>query len=348
MNALDVFKQDAFSTIALTAAIQKIPYRPTLLGDLKLFAEKGVATTNVFVEERQGQLTLIADTPRGAPAPTPLTRSLRTARSFQCRHLVREAPILADELQNVRLFGQVDAAAAQLETAQALTSERLETLRAMQDFTLEYHRLGAIKGQILDADGTTTIYNLFTEFGVTQQTQGMDLGTSTTNQRSKCVEIRRMIQAELGGSLFTGLRGICSPSFIDAFMAHATVVDSLKYQESVQLREDLALKGFQYGGILWQEYRGQMQPQNGGASDMIEADYAYVFPEGALTVDGPLFRTFFAPADFIEAANTIGLPLYVKIAQDPEGLNRFVKLHSQSNPLCLCLRPRAVVKCTIT
>ena len=114
------------------------------------------------------------------------------------------------------------------------------------------------------------------------------------------------------------------------------------------LREDLGMVGVMYGGIRWQEYRGQLQPEAAGTSDMVETDAAYIFPVGAMTVDGPLFRTFFAPGDFIEAANTIGLPLYVKQAQDPEGLNRFVKLHTQSNPLCLCLRPRAVVKATRT
>jgi hypothetical protein len=35
------------------------------------------------------------------------------------------------------------------------------------DATLEHLRIGAIKGQILDADGPAVIYDLFTEFGVT-------------------------------------------------------------------------------------------------------------------------------------------------------------------------------------
>ena len=35
------------------------------------------------------------------------------------------------------------------------------------DATLEHLRIGAIKGQILDADGSAVIYDLFTEFGVT-------------------------------------------------------------------------------------------------------------------------------------------------------------------------------------
>jgi len=66
-------------------------------------------------------------------------------------------------------------------------------------------------------------------------------------------------------------------------------------------------------------------------------------PEGT-----SIFQTAFAPADFLEAVNTVGLPIYVKQAPDPSGLNRFVRLHSQSNPLALNTRPRAVVKLTIS
>jgi len=43
----------------------------------------------------------------------------------------------------------------------------------------------------------------------------------------------------------------------------------------------------------------------------------------------------------------VGLPIYVKSVVDDD-LQRWVKLHSQSNPLVLCVRPRAVIKLTIT
>ena len=49
------------------------------------------------------------------------------------------------------------------------------------DATLEFLRIGALKGIILDADGSTVIFNLFTEFGVVQQTVDMNLDAGTTN-----------------------------------------------------------------------------------------------------------------------------------------------------------------------
>ena len=50
-----------------------------------------------------------------------------------------------------------------------------------------------------------------------------------------------------------------------------------------------------------------------------------------------------APADFVETANTIGLPRYAKQAVDQQ-FARWVMLHVQSNPLPICTRPRVLIK----
>ena len=51
----------------------------------------------------------------------------------------------------------------------------------------------------------------------------------------------------------------------------------------------------------------------------------------------------YAPADFVETANTIGLPRYAKQAVDQQ-FARWVMLHVQSNPLPICTRPRVLIK----
>ncbi|MGH6898755.1 MAG: major capsid protein [Geminicoccaceae bacterium] len=66
---------------------------------------------------------------------------------------------------------------------------------------------------------------------------------------------------------------------------------------------------------------------------------AYFFPVG---VPGR-FRQYNAPADFVETANTIGLPRYAKQAVDQQ-FARWVMLHVQSNPLPICTRPRVLIK----
>lgn len=331
MPTLDVFKTDpAFSVTSLTDAILKAKYLPARLGQLGLFRSKGIPTTSIMVEEKDGQLTLIANTPRGGPG-SHIGESKRTARQFKLAHLQRESTINADEVQDVRAFGSEQATS----NAQDLVNERLAILRQMHEATHEHLRIGALKGIIYDSDGSTPIYNLFTEFGVSQQTAELDV-TATGKTRSGVVAAKRLIETELGDtSGITGYRAICGYSFFDDFIEGADVVKSLQYQEGQVLREDLRT-GFSFGGVTWEEYRGSV----GGVS-FIDADKAYLFPEGA-----DIFRMFFGPADFIEANNTVGLPIYAKQAADAE-FNRWVKVHTQSNPLALCLRPRAVVEVTL-
>ena len=92
-------------------------------------------------------------------------------------------------------------------------------------------------------------------------------------------------------------------------------------------------RGFVYGGILFEEYPGTV-----GTVPFIEAGAAYFFPVGA----PGLFTTSFAPADYIETVNTVGLPYYAK--QQVMDFDKGVMLNTQSNPLCLCTRPMCLVR----
>lgn len=323
---LDVFKSDAFSMVSMTDAILKAPFQPGRLGALNLFGSRGITTTTVVVEEKDGRLELIADSPRGGPSTT-IGAKKRTARSFRVLHLEKESRVLADEVQGIRAFGQE----TQAETVQQLVAERMIDLRAFHEVTLEHLRIGALKGQILDADGTTVLFNLFTEFGVSQQTHDIDLGTEDV--RTECINIQRLIENELGGEPTTGYHAFCGNTFYDALRNDTGVKESLKYQESAQLRDDA--RTFKFGGITWENYRGSV-----GAVAFVPTAEAYVFPLGT-----QIFRNYWAPADFVETVNTLGQALYAKVVAD-ERLNRYVDIHTQSNPLALCLRPRAVIKVT--
>ena len=100
MPALDIFSGSAFSMVALTDAINKMPFVPGRIGQLGLFREQGVSTTSVMIEEREGNLTLVETTSRGAPAVQHIANK-RKARSLSVPHIALEDTILADEVQNV-------------------------------------------------------------------------------------------------------------------------------------------------------------------------------------------------------------------------------------------------------
>lgn len=340
MPQLDVFTGDAFSMHSLTATFLKTPYQPMRLGQLKLFQEAGVRTTSVDVESMDGRLTLIQTSPRGGVAADPLGQNKRKLRTFKVFHLERDSKVYADEVQGIRAFGSE----TELQQVEALVQERLTELRPMHEVTLEYHRINALQGILLDADGST-LKNLFTEFDVAQQTQDFAFSSATTDVRGKIVAAKRLAEDELGGEVITGWRGFCSSGWFDAFTDHAKVTEAYKYQEGVKLQADLRTTGFRFGDVDWEEYRGAVtKPDSigGGSAAFIPANTAWLVPVSSPSI----FITRFAPADYEETVNTLGLPLYAKQVPDPSGLNKYRLINTQSNPISLCLRPRAVIKLT--
>jgi hypothetical protein len=322
MPALDIFSSSAFSMVALTDAINKMPYVPGRIGQLGLFREQGVSTTSVMIEEREGSLNLVETTARGAPAIQNTTNK-RKARSLVVPHIALEDTILADEVQNVRAFGSE----SMLEGVQAVVNQRMFEMATKMDATLEHLRIGAIKGQILDADGSAVIYDLFTEFGVTAHTEiDFDLDNATPAPgviKKKCHDIRRKIEDELGAQPYEHIHAICGADFFDDLITHPEVEKAYeRYLDGAFLRQGQARGSFEYSGIVFEEYRGRV-----GTVDFTDASKAYFFPVG---VPG-LFRQYNAPADFVETANTIGLPRYAKQAVDQQ-FARWVMLHVQVQP----------------
>jgi Phage major capsid protein E len=125
--------------VALTDAINQMPFVPGRIGQLGLFREQGVSTTSVMIEEREGNLTLVETTSRGAPAVQHVANK-RKARSLSVPHVALEDTILADEVQNVRAFGSENM----LEGVQNVVNQRLSEMASKIDATLEHLRIGAI------------------------------------------------------------------------------------------------------------------------------------------------------------------------------------------------------------
>lgn len=334
MGALDIFRDDAFSVISLTDAINKKPFIPGQVTGLGIFEEKGVSTTSVMIEEKDGILYLIENKPRGAAGKQNQIEK-RKARSLVITHLPVNDMVLADEIQGVRAFGSENAMAA----VETVIGDRMTTMSNSLDATVEHLALGAVKGQILDSDGSTVIYDLFTEFGVAQSAEvDFDLdnaGATAGILRKKCAQVLRTISVNLGAATVRSAHAYCGAAFFDDLIAHPEVrATYLNQQEAAQLRGGYFSERVSFGGIVWEEYRGSV-----GGTDFIHADKCHIFPVG---VPG-LFKLYYGPADYMETVNTIGLPKYMKQAAD-ERFNKFVELEAQSNPLPLCTRPKALIK----
>lgn len=331
---LDVFTGNGFSVLTLTDAVNKLPYVPGRLGQLAIFTESGVTTTAIDIEEKNGVLVLVAATPRGAPGVQNV-ESKRKIRKLAIPHIELDDTLNADQVQNVRAFGTND----QLQGVQQAVNGKMAEMVPSIDATLEFHRIGAVKGIVMDADGTTPLYNLFTEFGVSQEAE-VDFDLDNVNPasgavRTKCTAVVRLITNNLlGGMMFQRIHAVCGDTFWDQLIAHAEIrATYLNQQEAAQLRNGVAYETLNYGGITFENYRGKV-----GAIDFVDPLKAHFFPVGA----PGLFKHYNAPADLIETVNTVGLPRYARMYPDQNG--KLVHLEVQANPILLCTQPKVLIK----
>lgn len=331
----NVFANPAFSMANLTAAINHVPNRYGRLEALNLFPAKPTRFRQILIEERNGVLNLLPTLPVGSPG-TVGVRGKRKMRSFIVPHIPHDDVVAPEEVQGIRAFGSE----TELETVAGVLAQHLETMRNKHAITLEHLRMGALKGVILDADGSV-LYDLFDEFDITSKSTSFALATDGTNVRQKCIDVLAHIEDNLRGEFMTSVRCLCSPEFFEKLTGHTKVEKAYEnFQQGVMLRDDVRA-GFTFGGITFEEYRGQATDGNGASRRFIAAGEAHAFPVG--TVD--TFATYFSPADFNETVNTLGQPLYAK--QEPRKFERGTDLHTQSNPLPMCHRPGVLVKLSI-
>ena len=331
---LDVFNGDAFNCASLTDSINNIPFVPGRAGQVVGWEEDGVTTTSVLIEEKDGELKLLNPTPRGGPGETSADTKAK-ARSLIVPHYQHDDFILADSVQNVRAFGSSNL----LEVLEDRINSRLEQhVNWKLDPTLEYQRVGAVKGIIVNANGNT-LYNLFTEFGVTQATEvdfDLDNGSPADGiLRETCDDVDRTVADALGGVPYAGLYAFCGTAFWKNLIAHKEVREVYLASQSMAmaLLNPMAYRTIKIGNITFEEYRG-----SNGATPFIATDKVHIFPVG---VPG-LWRTVYAPADYEETVNTPGLPRYAKQYSSPNGKGRH--LESQMNAINYCTRPKSLIK----
>jgi hypothetical protein len=330
---LNPFDTDAFNMVSLTNAINILPNNYGRVRELGLFPGKGVRTRTVIVEEQNGILNLLPTLPPGAPG-TQNKMGKRTVRSFTIPHIPVDDVILPQEYEGIRAFGMETEIAA---LAQVM-NDHLQTAKNKFAITLEHLRMGALKGIILDADGST-IYNLYTEFGITQKTVSFALSSSSTNVAAKCREVLRHMEDNLKGEVMTEVRCLVDEGFFDALIAHDSVKEVfLNHSAAVQYLGGDPRKEFKFGGITFEEYRGVATDLEGIARQFIADNEGHAFPMGTMNT----FQTLFAPAEFNETVNPLGLELYAK--QEERKFGRGIDLHAQSNPLPICYRPGVLVK----
>lgn len=327
MADIAIFEDDGFSVSSLTAAINDQEYLPGRISSLGLFREEGISTITVQIEKDGDTLALVPAGERGASGLV-VGATKRQMIPFNTVHLPERFTIKADEIQGIRAFGS----RTELQSVQDVVNKRLAKARRQLDATHEFQRMGALNGQVLDADGKTVLLDIYKTFGVQRKKLPMGLKDPNTDLRVRAGEALDMQEDALGSITRSGSRAFCGKNFWNELVSHNSVQKTyLNSMQAAALRGD-ARESFEFGGIVWERYRGKIA----GVS-FIHDDKALLIPEGV----PDLYISSFAPADYMETVNTQGIPYYSKI--EPLPFNKGVAGEAQSNPLHMCTRPLAQI-----
>ena len=239
-----------------------------------------------------------------------------------------------EDLQDVRAFGSTEPI-----SVAEVYNDKMQQLKDNMTATMEFHRLGAIKGVVLDADGTTVLHDIFKTFGVTKKTLPILFPKTAADDanpiQTSILNAKRHVEAAMGGTPFSHIECIIGSDAYDMLTSHVLV---RKYFEDWLARKqdygnnDYRKRGFTYGGLTFVERSDVV-----GGQTMVAAKKGHVYPVGP-----GIFKQYHAPADWMETVNTIGLEYYARM--DKKEKSRGIDIEVQTNPLTLCTYPEALVE----
>jgi hypothetical protein len=332
MASMDIFSGDAFSLTSLSGMIDRRDYVPQFLGGMGLFTPEPVTQSDFWIDERDGVVGLIQTSERGS-APEPTRRDERKARPFKVPRIAKETTLYATEIAGLRAFGTE----SENDRVMGEYVRRMDKVRNYVELTQENMRLGAIQGIVLDADGSTVIYNYFTEFGITP-TADIDFGltTDTTDVLGICRALKRdMVRASKGAmTMASSVHAVVGDTFFDNLVTHPNVEGYYRQWTTAPALQAEAFGGFTFGGITFHNYRGT----DDNSTVAVGLNEAKFFPVGAQEV----FSHVMAPADeFAPYVGASGQNTYAMNIVDRDR-QAWTRGEVYSYPLMLCKRPEVL------
>lgn len=335
MATMDIFNAPQFSVTSLSGMVDRLPYAPTLLGSMGLFESRPVRSRTVMIDRRAGGLQLIMTSPDGAP-PDVLENDDRDMVLLRTLRLAKRFTMFAYELDGIRAFGTE----SELQQVMVEYTHRAGRLKADMSATHEHHRLGALMGVLLDADGTTVLYDYYEDFGIAKPAVlDIDLRPTSTGLRARLGKIVREIIQGSDGAINEGteIHALIGDDAYDALTSHPEVERTyLNWSAAADLRERKIYDSFKFGGIVWHNYRGAA-----GSPLSIPPNGIRFFPVGTRDV----FVKAMAPYEGLGHLGTLGQDTYLINIPDRER-DQWVKGEIYSYPLYMCQRPEVLRSAT--
>jgi hypothetical protein len=337
------------SPIEVTNLVNDLPTQYGQISAMNLFRFKGAFTETVAIDRTSYVGGLIPISPWCCDTNVTQGSPRRELFPVEIPHTELKDALWACDISGVRAERtglQVDYASVAEERAKVLMRMRMNF-----DLTLEYRMLSALKGQVLDADGSNVLLDIFSLFGATQQTQDIPLSVPGSDVLGAFREATR--KSRLGARSFvpTGWRVIAGKRFFDALVGHDSLRDLWKRCCDVQsaTMQDMANFSFSFmPGLSIMEYWGTVanNPATGAEVQYMGDTEAFLFPMVPAGVE--MYETLAAPPKTLNFVNTSAsqlLYMWEKLMKersesDAEGIAFF----GEMNALPIVKHPGAIIR----
>ena len=324
-----------FTPSQVTQAINAVPSQYGRIGAMGLFAPKPGFDKYARIEFKNGKLELIKSQSRGTRGDNKETER-RNVHTLEVPYFPKSGTVLPSDIAGKRAFGS-NASYASMNEA---LNDKLVELKKDHDTTHEYMRLGALKGQVLDADGSV-ILDLYSEFSISQDTIDFDFTTADFDPTEKTMDLANRIRTRAAavGVLVTEVVAEVGFGFFKKLRANSYV------QKDMEVRKVSSNENTQqltFAGVTFKVSYDQALNASGTLTNFVDTDEGIAFPIAPQT--SGLYVEAMAPAEMTSAVNTRAMKIYASVKElDHEG---GYDIHTESNFLPICTQPTVLVNLT--
>ena len=319
-----------------TEAISLVPEIPQLIGSLGFFRPTPVASNVITFDYREEVFNILSDKQRNTTGKNAMQAESFKVHSLQIPHYPIENSLTYGQLSGVRGFN-TDTERA-IETAVA---DELERQSTRHDVHNEYLRAAMLlNGEVVTTNFGTI--NVYTEFGVTRQTQSVTMASSVlTDVLAATQKARKGLK---NGSAIRGYVAFCGAGFFNALINSAEIKAAYANSQANgnPLRNELgeAMSGytvFRYGNVDFVLYTDEFT-NSAGTVSVLGTDNAVLVPRAELGVE------WYGPVSKLSGIGASGAKRFASSYRDPK--DRFVDVESEQNTLILTTQAAASVLLT--
>lgn len=343
MNIRDYFQ--SFKNADFVEAIQDVPLQYGYINSLNMFNVKSTNQTAIIFDKDSSSITLLPQVNRGDKSSTQGHEHTADTFALKLAYFKHQDRLTGEDIQSWRQIGSTDD-----QTIAKATAEKLTDMRLAWDQTQEYMKLQAMKGIFKTPDGQV-MANMFTEFGVTQDSVDFALGTSTTNVDQKIRQMKSLIsKSVLNGGAMSGVEVLVDPVFFDKLISHPNIKNAYQFYANSgkqNLRDDMSsymkygiMDTFEHRGVRFVSYDATFNLPNGTTELAFADSTGLAYAQGVRD----LFRGYNGPSNKLSAANQPGQEVFMSTYMDPK--DEYVEFEMEAAPLFFTTKPKSIISVT--